>query len=377
MKNGPAGETGKTYAFAAAFDADSEGEEGKFCVWSETEIDQILGQASAEFKAIYDVTDSGNWDGHTILNRSSQMDYLGDARETALRESREKLFEAREKRIQPMRDDKVLADWNGMIIAAMAKAAFLFEQPTWMNEAETAYQFVQSHMRNGERLYHAWCAGTADHPATLDDYANMARAALILYEITTEASYLDDARKTVDLLDSHYWDNQAGGYFLSADDTEDTIVRPKTALDNAVPPGNGTICEVLARLFHITGTTAYETRASALIRALTPTDPRASLNHPTLMCGFELLSNATQVVLIGNFTDPDLKALHKCALLAPDPNLIVSVRSPDEVLPADHPAAGKTQVNGAATAFVCRAMTCGLPITGEADLKAALVRQRP
>lgn len=374
MKNGPSdgADTGGAYGFAAAFDADSEGVEGKFCVWSEQEIDQILGDASPAFKEIYDVTASGNWEGHNILNRSDHMDHQGEPQEDQLKEYRDTLFVEREKRIQPMRDDKVLADWNGMMIAALAKASVLFKNTEWMTEAKTAYQFVQTHMTKQDRLLHAWCAGSANHPATLDDYANMARAALVLFESTAIPTYLDDAKEWVTLLNAHYWDPKEGGYFLSADDTEDTIVRPKTAQDNAVPPGNGTMCEVLARLFHITGDASYEQRATDLIEAMTPQDTRASLSHPTLMCGFELLSNPTHVVLIGNREDADLLLLHQTALATADPNLIVTVKSPLEDLPLSHPASGKTQLDGRATAYVCKAMTCGLPQTEDAALKMAL-----
>ena len=363
MKNGPEEGAGSTYGFAAAFDADSEGEEGKFCVWSEAEIDQLLGDASHAFKDIYDVGPHGNWEGHTILNRSAHMDHLGDAEEAALRVSRETLFAERQKRIPPIRDDKVLADWNGMMIAALAKASVCFDQPSWLEEAKTAYSFVMTHMTSSDRLSHSWCAGKAAHPATLDDYANMARAALILFETTIDATYLGDAKSWVATLDAHYWDEDGGAYFLSADDTDDTIVRPKTALDNAVPPGNGTMTEVLARLFHITGDSDYEARANALISALTPEDPRASLNHPTLMCGFELLVNATQVILIGSDKDPALIELHKTALRAADPNLIVTVMNEGTSLPTLHPAFGKTQIDGKATAYICQGVTCGLPLT--------------
>lgn len=368
MKNG----TEESYGFAAAFDADSEGVEGKFCVWSETEIDTILGDASPTFKTAYDVSTHGNWEDHNILNRSSHMDLLDHRKEAQLKAAREKLFVEREKRIQPMRDDKVLADWNGMLIAALAKASVLFHEPQWMEAAKTAYGFVQNQMTENGRLRHAWCAGKADHPATLDDYAHMARAALMLYETTTKGVYLSDALAWVAVLDTHYWDSEEGGYFLSADDTDDTIVRPKTAQDNAVPPGNGTMTEVLARLFLVTGNATFEDRANALISALTPEDQRASLHHPTLMCGFEMLTQATQVVLIGDPEDPSLAAMHQTALRAPATNMIITVIAPNESLPDTHPAKGKTQVDGKATAYLCKGMTCGLPVTDAGQLLAAL-----
>ena len=276
MKNGQ----DEAFGFAASFDADSEGVEGKFCVWSEAEIDTLLGDASPIFKEAYGVTADGNWEGHNILNRSHNMAFLSDTEEAGLRASRIKLFEQREKRIQPVRDDKVLADWNGMIIAALAKASNEFNQAVWMDEAESAYTFVKTQMNNTGRMHHSWCAGKADHPATLDDYAQMARAALVLYETTTQNRYLKDAIEWVVTLYNHYWDTEDGGYFISADDTTDTIVRPKTAQDSAVPAGNGVMVEVLARLFFITGNSDYEDQANQLISALTPEDPAQACISP-------------------------------------------------------------------------------------------------
>ena len=368
MKNGQ----GEACGFAASFDADSEGVEGKFCVWSEAEIDTLLGDASPIFKEAYGVTADGNWEGHNILNRSHNMAFLSDTEEAGLRASRIKLFEQREKRIQPVRDDKVLADWNGMIIAALAKASNEFNQAVWMDEAESAYTFVKTQMNNTGRMYHSWCAGKAGHPATLDDHAQMARAALVLYETTTQNRYLKDAIEWVVTLYNHYWDTEDGGYFISADDTTDTIVRPKTAQDSAVPAGNGIMVEVLARLFFITGNSDYEDQVNQLISALTPEDPRASLHQPTLMCGFELLISSTQVVLIGDANEESLKQMHKTALSTAATNLIVSFISPDEELPYYHPAYGKTAIDDKTTAYVCEGTICGLPITDIARLKAAL-----
>ncbi len=241
-----------------------------------------------------------------------------------------------------------------------------------MDTAITAYQFVQTHMSQNGRLHHVWCDGKADHPATLDDYAQMARAALVLFETTMEPGYLADAKTWVGVLNQHYWDQTDGAYYLSADDTTDTIVRPKTAQANAVPAGNGTMAEVLARLFHITGDGAYETRANDLISALTPEEPQASLHHPALMCGFELLANPSHVIIIGTADDPHTQELHRNAYLADDPNLIVTVKSPGDTLPHAHPAHGKEAINGQATAYICKGVTCSLPVTHLEDLISTL-----
>ena len=243
--------------FSATIDADSEGEEGKFYVWSAAEIDALLGAVAAVFKQFYDVTPAGNWEHKTILNRRAYTHEPTAEQEKSLAQSRKILFAARAKRIPPGLDDKVLADWNGLMIAAMAKAARVFDQPAWLDAAKNAFAFVATTMTIGGRLRHAWRNGKLAHPATLDDYANMTRAALALHEVTGEAAYVEQAKAWVAVLDKHYWDAEGGGYFFTADDTTGLIVRTKTASDNAVPACNGTMVGVLAQLHTATGEEAY------------------------------------------------------------------------------------------------------------------------
>jgi uncharacterized protein len=372
MMNGDDSKGGPPQAFASAYDADSEGEEGLFYVWSETEIDDLLGPASEQFKAVYDVTASGNWEGKTILNRSAGLALLDEAQETMLSNARLNLLSVREKRIWPQRDDKVLVDWNGMMISALTQAALRFDEPGWLDAAKTAYRFICDHVTEDGRLLHSWCAGSARHPATLDDYANMARAALIMFQATDEPGYLEQARRWVDTLDRHYWDRDKGGYFLSADDTSDVIVRPKTCQDNAVPPGNGLMLDVLARLFFLTGEPTYQDRAEKLIRAMTPADPNASFYSLTLLSGYDLLTQATQVVIVRAGDAQASAEMRLAALGSPARNLVLTMLEADSVLPAHHPAAGKTAVDNATTAYVCIGTTCGLPITSTGELRTAL-----
>jgi len=359
MRDGEGGEA----AFVSAFDADSEGEEGKFYVWNEEEIDSILGTAATDFKQAYDVNPGGNWEGKTILNRSHELPLRAAAEEEALDESRHALLTRRAERIWPGRDDKILADWNGLMIAALARAAFVFEEVDWMAAAKTAYNFVVDHMTEAGRLRHVWCDGQAHQPAVIDDYANMARAALYLLECTSEDAYLEQAEAWVDTADQHYWDDAAGGYFLSADDTNDVIARPKTAQDNAVPPGNGTMVEVLARLFHITGKPRYRDRADALIAAVTDKDTRQSVHQQTLLNGFEILERAVQVVVVGDTTDGEGAGLRRAVFEASPPTRILTFIGADTPLPEGHPAHEKGLVDGKTTVYICVGATCGLPLT--------------
>ncbi|MBV9863566.1 MAG: thioredoxin domain-containing protein [Alphaproteobacteria bacterium] len=364
--------------FFSSLDADSEHEEGKFYVWSEAEIDAVLGDRAGPFKAAYDVTPGGNWEGHTILNRSQQL-ALGDpASEAALAECRARLFAARAPRVRPGLDDKVLADWNGLMIAAMANAGLVFDKPEWVARAAAAFAFVQKQMTGPDvRLSHSWREGRARHPATVDDYANLCRAALLLSEATGEEVYLTQARDWIAVLDRHYWDEAGGGgYFFAADDTEGLIARAKTASDAAVPAGNGTMVGVLTRLALLTGEEAYRDRAEAIVPAFAGEVGRNFFPLATLINNAELLAKPVQIVLAGDRMDAALGALQRAAYQASVPNRVMLTVTPGRELPADHPAYGKGLVAGRAAAFVCEGPVCSLPVTEPGALREALSQLR-
>jgi uncharacterized protein YyaL (SSP411 family) len=361
---------GGGFGFASTLDADSEGKEGKFYVWTEAEIDRLLAAAAPAFKAAYDVTPGGNWEGHTILNRSRNPVLQDAAAEAALAEARAILWRAREARIKPGWDDKVLADWNGLMIAALARAGTVFAKPDWVAAAETAFDFVCAVMTEDGRLRHSWRHGVLKHAATLDDYANMARAALALDQATGKPRFRSQAMAWLDVLDRHYWDRQTGGYFFTAADAPGLIARTKAVHDNATPAGNGVLVEVLAQLYHLTGETRFRDRADALIAAFAGELDRNVFGLWSLLNGVETLQAALQVVIVGARAEAGgfLGALSRLSL----PTLILSLVAPTEALPPSHPAFGKGQIGGRTTAYVCRGQTCSLPITEPAALTAAL-----
>ncbi len=363
---------GEGYAFASALDADSEGEEGRFYVWDEAEIDSVLGTDSPTFKAAYDVMAHGNWEGHTILNRRRAPTLGAPAVESKLAECRGRLKEVRDGRVRPQRDDKVLADWNGMMIAALAAAGAAFDRPQWITTAADAFAFVCRTMTAEGRLRHSWCAGQARHPAVIDDYAQMARAALLLYEATADAAYLHQAESWVATADARHWDGDAGGYYLSADDTTDVITRSKTVADNAVPPGNGVMVEVLVRLHCLTGEEAYRQRAEDLVRVFSAQSPEHLINMPSLLNGFELLDGPVQIVVVGTRDDDRTQPLERAVHEASLPRRILVHLAPGTDLPAGHPAHGKDMVDGAPTAYVCVGATCRLPVTDPETLRREL-----
>ena len=229
--------------FAATYDADSEGVEGKFYVWDAAEIDAVLGATDGPFfRMVYDATPTGNWEHKNILHRNRAPAFLGPTEEQRLASLRAKLKAVRDKRVWPGWDDKVLADWNGLMIAALANAAAVFRRDDWLGAAVRAWRFVMDQMRDDRgRLFHSRRAGKSLHRATLDDYANMARAGVALFEAIGETPYLGEVQALIAVLDRHFADKAAGGYFITADDAADLIVRNKHCHDNAVPSGNGTL----------------------------------------------------------------------------------------------------------------------------------------
>jgi hypothetical protein len=362
---------GELFAFASALDADSEGVEGKYYVWTEAEVDAVLGEDAPGFKAAYGVGPGGNWEGHTILNRIG-LPLPEDDEDRRLARCRERLLAVRRRRVPPGRDDKVLADWNGLMIAALAEAGAVFTRPEWVETAAAVFRFVTTHMTEDGRLKHVWRQGQARHPAVLEDYANMARAALVLYQVTADRGYLAQAAAWSEVANRHFHDNAAGGYFVSADDTTDVIARPKSVADNAVPSGNGTMVEVLAMLFFATGEARYRDLAEGSVRLFSGTNPQYLLSIPGMLTGWELLASGAQIVIIADPADPAGMALRRAALLAPaGPRFVLPV-GPGDSLPQAHPAFGKTQVGGQATAYVCFGQTCTLPATSAAELRDRL-----
>jgi hypothetical protein len=375
-------------AFYSAEDADSEGIEGKFYVWSQAEFRQVLGAQEALFwEPVFNLKPEGNFreeaGGHTtganILHLSRPFSRwvrdLDQAEEDLQRRweaARGRLFAARAGRVHPLKDDKILADWNGLMIAALAEAAMAFERPEWLELAARAFRFIRAIMMRDGRLFHAWRANKLQHAATLDDHAHLASAALALHEATGERRYLDAAQELAALLDAHFWDRESGGYFMTADDVTDVIQRPKSAGDNATPNGNGAMVGVLVRLYHLTGEDRYLDRTHALVAAFSGELGRNFFPLATLINSNDFLENALQIVVVGPrdaaATRDLVRAVHDRSL----PNRLLQVVAPDAQLPERHPAAGKGMVGGKPAAYVCRGQTCGLPVTHPQGLGTAL-----
>ncbi len=281
-------------AFAAALDADSDGEEGVFYTWSEAEIAALLDKPTAgRFNLLYDVCPGGNWEGRTIVHRNHP---LGGGDDDGLAEAKAALLAHRDRRVRPGRDHKVLADWNGMMITALTEAAATFDRPDWLAAATRAFTVVVDRMSRADgRLAHTLCDGRAGAAGVLDDYAHMSRAAIALAEATGEASHLDRARAWLEAAHRHHWDSVSGGYFLSADDTTDVIVRTKPGFDSAVPSGNGAMAESMALMWRATAEAKWADRADATIAAFSAAVPDQLPNMTALLDAFEIMAT-TQLI---------------------------------------------------------------------------------
>ena len=357
-------------AFAASEDADSEGEEGKFYVWTEAEVDRLLGGSAAAFKRAYDVTSGGNWEGHTILRRVTPPGTPDE--EDTLARARQVLFEARALRVRPGRDDKVLADWNGLAIAALARASVVFGRPDWLTRAEQAQDFILAQMSAPDgRVQHAWRLGRVTAVGLLDDQAAMARASLALFAATGAPERLAQTIRFADAAQAAFADGE-GGYCTTAADAPDVpLVRPRSAADTATPSGNGMLAEVLSLLWHLTGDQAWRGRAEALLRAFSG-KPDQLVAMPSLLTAADLLEEAATVVIIGDPLHPLTQTLAATALSAADPAVAVLRAAGPDALPAGHPAFGKAAGPDGAAAFVCRRNVCGLPLADGPALGAAL-----
>jgi uncharacterized protein len=358
--------------FAASLDADSEGEEGRFYVWKAAEIDAILGPDAAMFKAVYDVSSGGNWEGVNILNRPDQPNLKDDATEQKLAKLRERLLAARGRRVRPGWDDKVLADWNGLTIAGLSEAALALNEPEWLTAAMRAYAFIRSDMMIDGRLRHTARAGVVKHTASVDDLAMMVQAALALFDASGDPSCLADAAGWTAILNEHHWDNDSGGYCFTADDAAalegaPLICRVKSAHDSSTPAGNGVMLGALTRLYALTGDEAYRDRATALLAAFAGEVSRNFFPLPTLLNSVETHHRLTQIVLIGAAEELAQEVFRHSL---PDRS-VLRVADPAQ-LPESHPAFGKTALDGKPTAYVCRGQSCSAPVTDTAGLAALL-----
>jgi len=365
--------------FFSAEDADSEGEEGKFYVWTEQEIKEVLGENyGKEFNDIFSITTPGNYKDEssgkqTRLNIPHLKNYNSNGNND-LDSAREKLFNIREKRIHPLKDDKILTDWNGLMIAALAKAAIVLNEPGYLDAAEKAAKFVLHSISKGERLLKRYRNGVAALDAHLDDYAFMAWGLLELYEATFSTKYLSQALDLMNIMVEDFWDDKNGGFFLGSDQSEKLIVRSKTAYDGAIPSGNSVAVMNMVKLTRITGNTKWAELAEKTMRAFSEDVNRTPTGYTLMLTGFMFdTQNSKEIVIVGDSRNRNtIKFLHTIRTsYAPHKVLLFKDTSVSEnrLEQLANWTSTQNSINGKPTAYVCKNFACNQPTS---DIQTAL-----
>jgi len=374
--------------FYSAEDADSEGEEGKFYVWTEAELKSVLGDREARlYTRVHNTSSRGNWaEGrehrtsilHTTrtMNENAKREKISVSElRTRLDAAREKLFAVREKRVHPYKDDKVLTDWNGLMIAALAKGARVLDEPRYAEAAEKSAAFFLNRMRHEDgRLIHRYRQGEAGLPAQQEDYAFLVWGLLELYETTFKTEYLETALELTDLMLKHYWDKVNGGFYLSADDGEKLLVRPKTIYDGAIPSGNSVAALNLLRLGRITGRSDLEIKSEEVMKAFGGDVRQNPSAHTQLLNAVDFgVGPSYEVVIAGTEGAVDTQSMLSVLRASFIPNKVVLFRPDGESAPAITRLAefteNQTSLGGKATAYVCLDYACKAPTT---DIRAMM-----
>jgi uncharacterized protein YyaL (SSP411 family) len=358
--------------FASSYDADSEGEEGCYYVWSHAEIFEALPPAQRElFCRTYDVTPAGNWEGKNILNRLNYLSLLDSDTEGFLARSRHQLLFRRRKRIPPAFDDKSLIDWNGLAISAIAEAALRFDNHQWLDSAERSFAALLQHHWLGGQLYHSYRHRELRNLATADGYANLVAAALALYAATANGDYLARARELTAAAIDNLWSETDSGFFFAPRQVPELIVRTCHAHDDATPNANATMLANLTRLYHLTGEEDYRRRAERLIQAFGAAAVANPFAHATFLSAIAANLDTVQAVIIGSPVGARERALYRSVMALPAYEPIVQVVEPNRALPDQHPAHGKKQLAERPTLYLCRGARCAQPVTEPADARSA------
>jgi uncharacterized protein YyaL (SSP411 family) len=379
----------KTGAFFSAQDADSEGEEGKFFVWTPSELEAVLGKDDAQIVArVFDVTTEGNFEhGKSALWRPESLDAIASSLGigvaelgTVVTRARPKLFAARGQRVKPMRDDKCLASWNGLAIGAMAEAGATFGEQQWLDAATRALSAWRDRAFANDRLAHAMKHGDPYGTGFLDDYAGLACAAIDVYEATFDPAALQFARTLLDLAIDLFWDDAASGFYYTPRDAEVVIQRTREVHDHAYPGGYGLVADALLRVGEITGVLRYRSTAEKLLEQVADMARQNPLGLGTVARAVDRAARGSvEVVVIGDRSRDDTRSL-LCAVRDVHLPHRVIVCVQDEAYAHAHGidaslVRGRTlTADGHAQAYVCRGTVCDAPVSQADALHELLMR---
>jgi uncharacterized protein YyaL (SSP411 family) len=367
--------------FYSTQDADSEGEEGKFFVWTVAEVDALLGPEDGRlFRAFFDVTPSGNFEHKNILHMdeadevvAARLNVPTERLHAAIQRGRGILLAAREERVHPGRDEKVLTAWNGMMMRAFAEAGAALERPDWVEVAARNAAFVMRDLWQNGRLLRTWKDGRAKLNGYLEDHACYADALIALYEATFEPRWLDDARTLADVILARFADTESGGFYDTAIDHERLVTRPKDIFDNATPSGTSVAVDMLSRLALLTGEDRYRQAAEGVLTSL----GTIASEHPTsfgrLLCALDFaIGRPREIAIVGPPEAEETRALRQAVFGRYLPNRVVAGSAGPDGGAAIPLLQDRPLRDGKPTAYVCEGYVCQAPVTSADALTAQL-----
>jgi uncharacterized protein YyaL (SSP411 family) len=365
--------------FYSTQDADSEGVEGKFFVWNKEEVETLLEKSEASlFTAYYNITTRGNFEGENILNVTRSLDEVAAAEKTTpdqlskvLARGRQQLFEAREKRIKPARDEKILTAWNGLMLASFAEAGIVLDRPDYTEVARRNARFVLEKLRQDGLLLRTYKDGQAKLNAYLEDYAFYIDGLLTLFETTGELEWFNEALGLTTTMLDEFWDEQDGAFFYTGKSHENLIVRSKDFFDNATPSGNSVAADILLRIGLLTENSDYQRRAATILRLTAASLRRYGPGFGRMLCALDFhLGKPREIAIVGISGSDDTSSLMKTAWAPYLPNKVVAQAFPGDSAATDAIALlrNRPQIEGRATAYVCENFACKQPVTTSQDL---------
>jgi uncharacterized protein YyaL (SSP411 family) len=372
--------------FYSTQDADSEGVEGKFFVWTSDEVKQLLGETDAAlFSAYYNITKVGNFEGENILNVTRDLDEVARTENVTpeqlsetLAKGRKKLFEARELRVKPARDEKALTAWNGLMLASFAEAGVILNRPDYTGVARRNARFVLDHLRRDGLLLRTYKDGQAKLNAYLEDYAFFIDGLLTLFETTGELQWFQEALALTTTMIDEFWDQEEGAFFYTGRSHENLIVRSKDFFDNATPSGNSVAASILLRLGLLTDNSDYQRRAATILRLNAASLGRYGAGFGRMLCALDFyLGKPKEIAIIGVGGSEDTQELLKTTWTPYLPNKVVASAAPGDTSAADAISLlrNRPQIEGRATAYVCEDFACKQPVTTPNELASQLMRR--
>jgi uncharacterized protein YyaL (SSP411 family) len=362
--------------FFSAEDADSEGEEGKYYLWTPEQLHREIPERQAQIAALYyGVQPEGNFEGKTILTISMPAEEIAQRTghsvpdiNSHLEDARARMLAIRQERVPPGKDTKILTSWNALAVRAFAEAGRGFGRDDFLRAAERAAAFLLGDLRPGGRLVRSYKDGPSAIPAFLEDYAFLIEALLTLYETAFDPAYLTHAHTLVDEMIDLFWDDTAGAFFDSVV-SEELVIRPRGLFDNPIPSGNASAAFALMRLEALTGQSSYREYVLSVFRSVRDLLPRAPLAFGYLLCALDFaFSTPSQIAIAGNPLSPDTRELIETVFRRYLPHAVVAVGQPDTSPLLE----GRTLQDGAATAYVCEHFACKLPVTTAGELEALI-----